>query len=440
MDRLKTCPVCFEDFDADPSAIATEKRPTSRLPLYSAVCTDKICCSCLCQMRLARIKSSKTKLPVWFSCPVCGLAKAFRVGSYDVDFHSCEALRLVEELEAKNAGLMLKVRRLEDGNDAAVAVGQVVDVSSSGDNGTKAVSAEAAAELVASAASAASSAAAAATAAATAAEAAAAATKQLIGVGTKRPFDPNRDLIGKDGEESGALSIHEDEEESIALPPFAKRARKQRRTIPHSTSTSYSSLKFGSAKVATVAQSSRPERTRRAPEQSVGWKAGEDYTEISSRKAAWHKASGPVTTPRRLSSAASTSGDLTTDMQEIDNDRTISNKHNDVAATGCASRYRLGQHIKKTFRGHGTYRGKITALPTLCFPWYRVLYDDGDEEDIHIATIYRYIDCGRLCSVHGCKKYSEGRRCQFMCRRHFKEARSANSVTRGHSKPSKAVR
>eukprot|EP00562_Extubocellulus_spinifer_P000014 CAMPEP_0178477746 /NCGR_PEP_ID=MMETSP0696-20121128/4292_1 /TAXON_ID=265572 /ORGANISM="Extubocellulus spinifer, Strain CCMP396" /LENGTH=363 /DNA_ID=CAMNT_0020105071 /DNA_START=276 /DNA_END=1364 /DNA_ORIENTATION=+ len=86
--------------------------------------------------------------------------------------------------------------------------------------------------------------------------------------------------------------------------------------------------------------SSRREMTRRASEQSAGLKPGGVYTQICSRKAAWHKASGPVTPPRCPSTAASISGDLTTDTQEIDNDRKISNKSNDIEATGCASRYR----------------------------------------------------------------------------------------------------
>lgn len=43
------------------------------------------------------------------------------------------------------------------------------------------------------------------------------------------------------------------------------------------------------------------------------------------------------------------------------------------------------------FPGHGIIRGKVTLLPSYGIPYYRVRYEDKDEEDIHIRLISKYV-------------------------------------------------
>jgi len=47
--------------------------------------------------------------------------------------------------------------------------------------------------------------------------------------------------------------------------------------------------------------------------------------------------------------------------------------------------------LAKFFPGHGKFRGKITALSTVDYPYYRVTYVDGDSEDIHRSSMHRYV-------------------------------------------------
>ena len=56
-----------------------------------------------------------------------------------------------------------------------------------------------------------------------------------------------------------------------------------------------------------------------------------------------------------------------------------------------APRYRIGQVIEKFFKGYGMFVGKIAELPSEDMPFYRVVYEDGDAEDIHEDDISKYV-------------------------------------------------
>ena len=56
-----------------------------------------------------------------------------------------------------------------------------------------------------------------------------------------------------------------------------------------------------------------------------------------------------------------------------------------------APRYRVGQVVEKYFKGYGTFVGKIAELPSEDMPYYRVVYEDGDAEDIHEDDISDYV-------------------------------------------------
>lgn len=54
--------------------------------------------------------------------------------------------------------------------------------------------------------------------------------------------------------------------------------------------------------------------------------------------------------------------------------------------------FRVGQKILKNFPGYDDpFLGEITLLPTADFAYYRVSYEDGDQEDISIGDISKHV-------------------------------------------------
>ena len=90
MEHLLTCRVCYDTFDTDPSLYSTdEERRGSHLPVFSAVCSHKICCSCLNDWQLSA-SSRSGRPPKWFACPWCKEEKAFNAVDLKIDIFACE--------------------------------------------------------------------------------------------------------------------------------------------------------------------------------------------------------------------------------------------------------------------------------------------------------------------------------------------------------------
>ena len=95
MDHLLTCPVCYDPFDSDPSLFSTDDdRRTSHLPVFSAACSHKMCCSCLNSWQLAAISDQTDRAatknpPKWFKCPCCTQKTAFNAVDMKVDLYAC---------------------------------------------------------------------------------------------------------------------------------------------------------------------------------------------------------------------------------------------------------------------------------------------------------------------------------------------------------------
>ena len=100
---LLRCPVCFEDFDYNPSLFSTdEEKRSSRLPTLSAKCSHKICASCLNNWQVVAIsdKSTKAKTPKWFKCHTCKEKTAFNAFDMKIDTGKCSDVAAIRSLKA----------------------------------------------------------------------------------------------------------------------------------------------------------------------------------------------------------------------------------------------------------------------------------------------------------------------------------------------------
>ena len=100
---LLRCPVCFDDFDYDPSLFTTdEEKRSSRLPTLSAKCSHKICASCLNDWWVVAIsdKSAKAKKnePKWFKCHTCKEKTAFNAVEVKFDTGKCSDIAAIRSL------------------------------------------------------------------------------------------------------------------------------------------------------------------------------------------------------------------------------------------------------------------------------------------------------------------------------------------------------
>merc|ERR1719183_1750166 len=50
-------------------------------------------------------------------------------------------------------------------------------------------------------------------------------------------------------------------------------------------------------------------------------------------------------------------------------------------------KYGIGHPVSKHFPGHGTFLGKVSMLPTGTRRFYRIIYSDGDEEEMRQSQI-----------------------------------------------------
>ena len=103
---LLRCPVCFDDFDHDPSLFSTdEEKRSSRLPTLSAKCSHKTCASCLNKWQLVAISktSAKAKTPKWFECHTCKEMTAFNAVDMKIDAGKCSDVAATRSLMASGS-------------------------------------------------------------------------------------------------------------------------------------------------------------------------------------------------------------------------------------------------------------------------------------------------------------------------------------------------
>eukprot|EP00957_Ditylum_brightwellii_P081356 6188626-Ditylum_brightwellii.AAC.1 len=55
----------------------------------------------------------------------------------------------------------------------------------------------------------------------------------------------------------------------------------------------------------------------------------------------------------------------------------------------------LGTKIVKSFLDYGEFKGVVTRIPTDEEPFYRVQYEDGDEEDMSGDEIEKYVKASK---------------------------------------------
>ena len=108
ISNLLRCPVCFDDFDYDPSLFSTdEEKRSSRLPTLSAKCSHKICASCLNDWWVVVIsdKSAKAKknAPKWFECHTCKEKTAFNAVDLKIDTSKCSDIAAIRNLMASGS-------------------------------------------------------------------------------------------------------------------------------------------------------------------------------------------------------------------------------------------------------------------------------------------------------------------------------------------------
>ena len=98
-DVITTCPLCYEEFDDDPSAV--KDKLLSHLPVQSSRCCHKICYSCVRQIKLSEA-DDKNKDPSaikWVKCPMgCRINTCFNTEDPIVDLQTC---KLINELRSK---------------------------------------------------------------------------------------------------------------------------------------------------------------------------------------------------------------------------------------------------------------------------------------------------------------------------------------------------
>jgi hypothetical protein len=61
----------------------------------------------------------------------------------------------------------------------------------------------------------------------------------------------------------------------------------------------------------------------------------------------------------------------------------------------------IGVFVKKSFGTHGTFRGKFKSFKR---PYFKVVYSDGDEEELRLAEVLQLIDIRNLQSREGTDK------------------------------------
>lgn len=91
-DKLFRCPVCLDPFDSSLSDLHFKR--DSNLPVRSAVCSHKLCCSCLTHMQIA--SSSGASFSKWFKCPVCKQNTAFDAVNMPIDTFACQCMDRIE--------------------------------------------------------------------------------------------------------------------------------------------------------------------------------------------------------------------------------------------------------------------------------------------------------------------------------------------------------
>ena len=89
-DTLFKCPVCYEHFDACLSSFS--QRHESHLPVRSAACAHRVCCSCL-----VALQAVTSGCPKWFKCPLCKAKTAFNAVDLPIDIFACECMARIEE-------------------------------------------------------------------------------------------------------------------------------------------------------------------------------------------------------------------------------------------------------------------------------------------------------------------------------------------------------
>ena len=94
-------------------------------------------------------------------------------------------------------------------------------------------------------------------------------------------------------------------------------------------------------------------------------------------------------TPASTSTTSSNGIDEKTPAAKTANQRTACKAANTQSEHG---HFRVGQKILKNFPGYKEpFLGEITLLPTADFAYYRVSYEDGDQEDISIDDISKHV-------------------------------------------------
>ena len=106
-DKLFRCPVCLDPFDSLLSDLHLKR--DSNLPVRSAVCSHKLCCSCLTHMQLAN--SSGASVCKWLKCPVCKQNTAFDAVSMPIDVFVCQCM---DRIEAKTYTLSAAISLSSD--------------------------------------------------------------------------------------------------------------------------------------------------------------------------------------------------------------------------------------------------------------------------------------------------------------------------------------
>ena len=90
-DKLFRCPVCLDPFDSSLSDLHLKR--DSNLPVRSAVCSHKLCCSCLTHMQLA---SSSGSISKWLKCPLCKQNTAFDAVNMPIDVFVCQTMDRID--------------------------------------------------------------------------------------------------------------------------------------------------------------------------------------------------------------------------------------------------------------------------------------------------------------------------------------------------------
>jgi hypothetical protein len=74
-----------------------------------------------------------------------------------------------------------------------------------------------------------------------------------------------------------------------------------------------------------------------------------------------------------------------------DEELATENERDAIGTEGALGTIALGTVFYKKFKGHGTFEGKVKQLPTEEHPFYRVRYEDDDEEDITESQLLRLL-------------------------------------------------